>query len=716
MRSKTFALISLLVLTSMLLTACQPAVPETPTEVVPTIKSIRLNLGPGDVPTLDPSLATDTSSIQVLWEIMMGLTRQDEVTNEVQPAIATKWDISEDGKTYTFHLRDDISWVKYDAVKDEVVQVMDCQETPAPRMVTANDFYYGMIRTLEPATGSNYAYVLAFAIEGASAFNNGALVDPKTFEAVSLIELEDGNQARIFTDSAGVVSLKEVKTGATVEFVDEASGNMFKLDKDGAVVISSLSEATAEPTEQATANPTEKATANPTTEPTLPAPVVKMVYKDSAGNAISDITKYEGEPVAVTAPSESVGVKVIDDYTLEINFVEPAAYNAAIAGMWVAYPEPSWLIDGDDCVEAQGDRWTETGFNQGFGPYALKEWVHDSFITVVKNPFWPADVASVPQPKIEEVTWTMLDETAAFAEYETGNTDATAVPLADMDRVKADPELSKQLKIAPNLCTYYYGFNTKAPIVDDVRVRRALSMAIDRQALIDNVLKGEQVPAQWFSRPGLAGAPTLDDHPDLGIKTDIEGAKKELQSYLDEKGVTADSLDLTLLFNTSSGHQKIAEAIQQMWKDNLGVTVKLVNQEWAVFLETVRSDKTPQIWRMGWCPDYADANNFIRDVFAPDGSSNPDKNSDGTPDGGINWKDDKFTQLLLDAAKELDPVKRVDIYAQAEEMLVFEEAAIAPIYWYTRVTVTKPYVTRTFGSAGQESVDKWDIDMAAKAQ
>lgn len=611
MRSKTFAFISLLVLASMLLAACQPAAAPAPEKVVETVvvekegqtvvitatpqeaaaakKTIQLNLGPGDVPTIDPALATDTSSIQVLWEIMMGLTRQDEVTNAVEPALAKSWDISEDGKTYTFHLRDDVSWVKYDALKGEVVQVKDCEDKP--RMVNAHDFYYGMLRTLNPKTASDYAYVLAFAVEGASAYNSG-----KTEEA------------------------------------------------------------------------------------------------------------------------DGIGIKVIDDYTIEITFVEPAAYNAAIAGMWVAYPQPSWLIDGDDCTEAAGDRWTETGFNQGFGPYALKEWVHDSFITIVRNPFWPTDVASVPTPKIEEVTWTMLDETASFANFETGETDATAVPLADIDRVKADPVLSKELKIAPNLCTYYYGFNTKAPVVDDVRVRRALSMAINRQALIDNVLKGEQVPAQWFSRPGLAGAPTLEDHPDLGIKSDPEAAKKELQSYLDEKGLKAGDLDLTLMFNTSSGHQKIAEAIQQMWKDTLGVNVKLVNQEWAVYLKTIRGKDTPQIWRLGWCPDYADANNFIREVFSVGGSGNPDTNGDGKPVGGINWKDDAFQAKLLEAAKEMDPVKRVNLYAEAEKMLVVDEAAIAPIYWYTRVTVTKPYVTRTFGSAGQESVDKWDIDMAAKGQ
>jgi oligopeptide transport system substrate-binding protein len=138
----------------------------------------------------------------------------------------------------------------------------------------------------------------------------------------------------------------------------------------------------------------------------------------------------------------------------------------------------------------------------------MSEWVHDSSMVLAKNPFWPAS-DNIPQAKIDFVNISMLDEPAAFAEYEAGNMDVAAVPLADIDRVKADPTLSKEFTQAPNLCTYYYGFNITAPVVDDVRVRRALSMAVDRQALIDNVTKGGQEPAQWFARPGLAGAPTM---------------------------------------------------------------------------------------------------------------------------------------------------------------------------------------------------------------
>jgi oligopeptide transport system substrate-binding protein len=299
----------------------------------------------------------------------------------------------------------------------------------------------------------------------------------------------------------------------------------------------------------------------------------------------------------------------------------------------------------------------------------------------------------------------MLDEIPAFAEYEAGNLDAVAVPQQDLDRVRADPTLSAELKISPNLCTYYYGFNNKAPFVDDARVRRALSAAIDRQSLIDNVLKGGQEPAQWFSRPGLAGSPTMETHPDLGIQFDVEKAKADLQSYLDEKGITTADVDITLVFNTSSGHQQIAEAIQQMWKENLDLDIKLANQEWAVFLKTIRDPvATPQIYRLGWCQDYPDANNFIREVFVKGGSANP---AEG---GGVNYENPAFEDIVVKAAQEQDLAARVDMYAEAEELFVDTDAVIAPIYWYTSVGVTKPNIERTYSVlGGKQAYNKWDI-------
>ncbi len=614
MNGKLYRILAMLMLVSLFLAACQPpavqkyvetvvvtekgetivvtATPdpaalkaEAPKEPAKPVaaekKAIRMNLGPGDIPTIDPALAQDNNSIQVLEETFVGLTRLEEEKILVVPGLASSWDVSPDGKTYKFHLRDNIPWVKYSANDGKVVKVQDC--AGKDRMVTAQDLVYGALRTLAPDTASPYAYVLGFAVQGAADFNAGKSTDPA-----------------------------------------------------------------------------------------------------------------------------SVGIKALDASTVEITFRNPAAYNLNIAGMWPAYPQPKWLIEGDECTDAKGDRWTETGLYQTYGPYAMKEWVHDSYLTLIKNPFWPV-TDEIPMPKIDEITFTMLDDAPAFADYEAGKLDwVLRVPVADMDRVKADPVLSKQMKITPQFSTYFLGFNTKAPIVSDVRVRRALSLAIDRQSIIDNVTKANQEPAQWFCRPGLIGCPTMKTHPDLGVKYNPTEAKKLLDEYLKEKNLKAEDLDLTMMYNTNSSHQKTLEAVQQMWKDNLGVNVKLVNQEWKVYLETTKSKDTPQIFRLSWNLDYPDANNFARENFAKGGNTNPVDES-GSVYGGVNWEDPKFEELVVKAAQESDPQKRIELYAEVEKVLVWDDAVIAPIYWFTNNQASKPNVIRTYSNTGAEHVEKWDM-------
>jgi oligopeptide transport system substrate-binding protein len=601
---KNFLMLSLLVTLSIILSACGGAA-ATPQTIVETVvvpgevqvvtaeapppaegpKVLTTNFLSGDVPTLDPAVSEDTSSIQIVGETFGGVTNLNESDASTQPGMAETWDVvdNDDGtQTVTFHLRQDVPWVRWNGSEVETIKTCDGS---ADRMVTAHDFVYGIMRNQLPANASPYAYLLGFVLKGASEFSNGETEDFST-----------------------------------------------------------------------------------------------------------------------------VGVKAVDDFTLEMTFIDQVAYNVQIAGLWVAYAQPKWIIEGD-CdggVEARGERWIEPGFFQSYGPFTLKDWVHDDYISIVKNPFWPGS-EEIPQPKIDEVVFQMLDEPAQLAEYEAGNADnVTSPPLSDLDRIKADPVLSQELNISPQFCTYYYGFNTKAPVVDDVRVRRALSYAVDRQSLIDNVTKGGQEPAQWFARPGLAASPTMDDHPDLGIKYDPEKAKAELQSYLDETGQTAADLDLTLQYNTSTGHQAIAEAIQQMWADVLGVNVKLVNQEFAVHLDSIKSADTPQIYRIGWCQDYPDANNFERENNAVNGSQNP-ADANGNPTGGFNWKNEEYERIVLEAAKETDLEKRVDLYAQAEQIAIVDDAIMIPIYWYTNLDLTKPYVQREFSVTGHEEYEKWDI-------
>jgi len=597
---KWYALVAVLVIGGTLLAACAPApeavvvtvVKEVAGETVieevvvtatppPPEKEMRtnvlhLNFGPGDVPTLDPALSTDTSSVQVVDEITVGLTRLNEVTLELETGMAESWEASDDGLTYVFKIRQGIPWVRWNGT--EVEEVTDDEGNV--RYVNAHDFEYGMKRTCNPETASDYAYVLGFALTGCN----------------ELLEAE------------GFADMSDEEKQAVI---------------DG---------------------------------------------------------------VAATA---------LDDYTLEVGFTTPAIYNLNIGGMWVAHAQPQWLI------AEKGDRWSEPGFNQSYGPYALKEWVHDSTLTLIKNPFWPG-IDSVPVPQVDEIQFAMLDASPAFAEYEAGNLDATNVPIADLDRVKTDPVLSEELVIAPSGCTYYYGFNTSKPPMDNVHMRRALSHAVDRLGLVENVTKGGQEPAQWFCRPGMAACPTMESHPDCGIKSDPEAAKAELQAYMDEMGYSSvDEIpEIILMYNTSEGHQRIAEAISEMWKETLGIQVTVTNQEWKVYLKTLQED-SPQVWRLGWCLDYPDANNWTKEVMAIGGHE----------EASTQWRNEEFSALCAEAALEPDLATRQDMYAEAETILCYEDAAIIPIYWYTSVGVTKPYVNRTFSQHGHEAYEKWSLNL-----
>ncbi len=385
---------------------------------------------------------------------------------------------------------------------------------------------------------------------------------------------------------------------------------------------------------------------------------------------------------------DSVGVKAVDDYTVEFTLEQPAGYFPAIASMWVNRPVPK------EVIEEFGDLWTEPGNIWSDGPYMLDTWEHENRMVFVKNPHW-YDAKSV---SIERVNCVMVvEDSTAFAMYENGELDVQNPPLEDMDRVKADPVLSKELYIAPALCTYVYGFNVSKPPIDNVLVRQALSFAIDRQKLIDTVLKGGQRPAWSFACPGIFG--NVADNADFpGITFNPDKARELLAEagYPNGEGWPA----VTLMYNTSEGHQKIAQYVQQQWSEHLGINVQLANQEWKVFLKTVVED-APQVYRDGWCADYPDQNNWVLEVYHPTKSPNQSKWSGPTAD--------RFAELTEQAAAEPDPAKRKDLYFEAEKLLTVDQAVTIPLYYYTTVVCNKPYVERTYQLVGGQHWEKWRI-------
>ena len=387
-----------------------------------------------------------------------------------------------------------------------------------------------------------------------------------------------------------------------------------------------------------------------------------------------------------------LGVRAVDDYTFEITTPKPAGYLAMIYGMWMSRPEPQWAI------EANGDAWTEAGSIETYGPYTVKSWEHDVQITLIKNPFWTG-TDYVPQATIDEFNFIYLEDPAMLAAFEAGELDwIPTVPLPDLDRLRvAYPE---ELAITSDICTYYYGFNTLIQPTDSVHMRRALSMAIDRDVIVQ-ITNGGQVPAGFFTRPDVAPGLKQEDYPDLAIWSDSDAAKAELDMYFEESGTSLDDLPpITLMHNTSQAHATIAQAIQQMWKDTLGLEVQITSQDSQVYNETLRRD-APPVYRLGWCYDYPDASSFIGDVFR---SKGPDSNN------YTGWGPDEFYALLDEAAIASDAAVRRELYAQAEYMLVNEAAVMAPIYYYTSQQMTQVYVDRTFDAARLEKLNTWDIN------
>jgi oligopeptide transport system substrate-binding protein len=388
--------------------------------------------------------------------------------------------------------------------------------------------------------------------------------------------------------------------------------------------------------------------------------------------------------------ADDVGIVALDDYTLQITASQPAGFLLNIYGTWLYAAVPQWAID------QYGDGWVLPGNMESYGDFVLKDYVAGASAVIVKNPFWPG-TESHPVPQLDEIDTQMLDSSVALAAYEAGEVDMIEdVPLPDLPRLKV--ERPDELHIVPQSCTYAYEFNVTKPPVDNVHLRRAFSLAIDRQTLIDAVTKGEQIPAGFFTPPTYPSSPKQADYPGYGVSYDPERAKEELQAYFDETGTTlADLPPITLMYNTSEGHALIAQAIQQMWKDTLGIEVQVTNQEWQTYLNTLDEDP-PQIHRYGWCEDYADPNSWLNDVFRSDSGNNHTR-----------WVDPAFDALLDEAKTLTDDKARADLYAQAEQMITWDEAADMPIYYYTNIDLTQTYLNATTAVTGTERYDKWSF-------
>ena len=515
-----FILLSILLATCVTLTGCG----SSETNVVAGNKSGTLYWGNGTEPqSLDPQIATGVPEHHVISAVMEGLVLKDRKTLEPRPGVAKTWDISNDGRVYTFYLRENAKWSNGDAH-------------------TAHDYVWSWWRALQTTLGNQYAYML-FPIKNAKRY-------------------------------------------------------------------------------------------------------------------------YDGE----TSDFSDVGVKAIDNRTLQVTLTNPTPYFLQLLDHYSLFPVHQATIEKFGRADERGTRWSYEGNLVGNGPYKLEEWKINRHITVTKNPYyWDEGNVSINSIVFKPVDNAVTEERM----FRAGALHVTSSIPADKIAIYQEKS-APELKITPYLGTYFYRLNINTPQLQDKRVRRALGMAIDRKQLVDNITKGGQIPAYTMTPPG-----TMGYFPESTLNFDPEAAKRLLAEagYPNGEGFPP----IEILYNTNEGHRKIAVALQEMWKNYLNIDIKLLNQEWKVYLAT-ESAGDYQISRGGWIGDYVDPNNFL-DMFLCNGGNNR-----------TGWCNEEYDRLILEVApSQSSHEQRLKIFQQAETMLL-EDMPIIPVYTYTSIKLLHPSV------------------------
>jgi oligopeptide transport system substrate-binding protein len=370
------------------------------------------------------------------------------------------------------------------------------------------------------------------------------------------------------------------------------------------------------------------------------------------------------------ALADKVGVEAPDDFTLVVHLTSPQPWFIQQAS------HHSFLAVNQKAVEQFGDKWTEPQNIVTDGPFKLAKWEHDAEIDLVKWDDWrdAADVSLTSVPgKI------IVDGTTRVQAFESGEIDALdggGLPPDEIARLKETPEYESY----PALGTYYYGFNIKN--ISDIHERRALSLAVNRQEIIDQIAQADQIPATGMSPKGISGFDVINPNsPWTPAAGDITQAKDELSQAANPK------MDINLFFNDSPGHKEIATAVQAQWKE-LGISTTLKQQEWAQYLEFLGPPPNQQVdvYRLGWIYDYPDAINGL-DLWTCDSGNN-----------NTNYCDKSYDDLVAQARQTPDDSARYEIYAQLEDKLFGQDGAmpILPIYWYTYPNLEKLSIKDTF--------------------
>ncbi|NDE82786.1 MAG: peptide ABC transporter substrate-binding protein, partial [Chlamydiia bacterium] len=359
-------------------------------------------------------------------------------------------------------------------------------------------------------------------------------------------------------------------------------------------------------------------------------------------------------------PLSDVGVKALSDYVLQIDLEHPAPYFLDLLSTTSFYPIPSHIV-------AKNPNWTKDGGSQHVcnGPFFVRQWKHYSHITLLKNPdYWDKDVV-----RLDQIEMYMIEnENIELSMYYNGVIDWAGTPFSYLPQDAISSLIDHpDFHMENILGIYYYIFNTQTLPFSNKHIRKAFSLAINRKAIIDNLLHGTQRVAT-----SLIPLNMWDRQVRYFGDADIIQARKELAIGLKELGITKKDLpEIKLSYNnTSQAHHKISQAIKDQWSKALNIAVRLENVEWKVLLDHLRKHDF-QIARMSWFASFNDPITFLGIYRMDDSEMNQSR-----------WSNANFTSLLNQADVEKDPTTRLRLLGDAEAIFI-DEMPVAPIYFYS---------------------------------
>ncbi|WP_158781557.1 ABC transporter substrate-binding protein [Pantoea sp. BAV 3049] len=371
------------------------------------------------------------------------------------------------------------------------------------------------------------------------------------------------------------------------------------------------------------------------------------------------ITKGEMTP-------DKLGVTALDDNRLKVTLDKPVPFFVSLTANFSLYPVPEKIIEKD------GKEWTQPGNLVGNGAYKLQERVVNEKLVLVRNDQYWDNAHSV----LTKVTFVPInEESSATKRYRADDIDITeSFPKNMYGLLKK--QIPEEVYTPDQLGTYYYAFNTTKGPTADVRVRKALSWSIDRKIIAEKVLGTGEKPAWHFTPDVTAG---FKSKPDFIQQHDQAELNAQAKALLTAAGYgPTHPLDLTLLYNSSENNQKIAIAVASMWKKNLGVTVKLQNQEWKTYIDS-RNTGNFDVIRASWVGDYNEPSTFLSLLTS-------------THSGNIaKFKSADYDAIIEQASRETNSEKRNDDYNRAEQIIA-DQVPIAPLYQYTNGRLIKPWV------------------------